>query len=32
MRNKFGTAAVGAFVALGLAACSGGGAGAGNAD
>ena len=32
MRNKFGTVAVGAFVALGLAACSGGGAGAGNAD
>ncbi len=32
MRNKFGTAAVGAFVARGLAACGGGGAGAGNAD
>ena len=32
MRNKFGMATVGAFVALGLAACSGGGAGAGNAE
>ena len=32
MRNKFGVAAVGAFVALGLAACSGGGAGASNAE